>query len=66
MYAFLSALQSLSIGNNTNSAVRADVKVNGRPNNYLRFADDTVLIAKWLEDLQRLINQVVKISEKNL
>lgn len=43
----------------------AGIKVNGRPINNLRFADDTVLIAECLEDLQRMIDQVVKSSEEN-
>lgn len=43
----------------------AGVKVNGRPINNLRFADDTVVIAENMEDLQRLIDQIVESSEEN-
>lgn len=43
----------------------AGVKVNGKPINNLRFADDTVVIAESMSDLQRLIDQIVESSEEN-
>ena len=40
------------------------VKVNGKIINNIRYADDTVLLAETLDDLQGLLDQVVKTSEK--
>lgn len=40
------------------------IKVNGKPINNLRFADDTVLIAEGIEDLQQLLDRVVELSEE--
>lgn len=41
------------------------IKINGRPVNNLRYADDTVLIAETLQDLQELIDAVGKTSEEH-
>ena len=40
------------------------VKVNGKVINNIRYADDTVLIAETLEELQRLMDLVVQTSEE--
>ncbi|KAF2885479.1 hypothetical protein ILUMI_20687 [Ignelater luminosus] len=40
------------------------IKINGIPINNLRCADDTVLIAEILQDLQILMNKVVDVSQK--
>lgn len=40
------------------------IKINDTPINNLIYADDTVVIAETLEDLQTLINRVVVCSEE--
>ncbi|KAF2893901.1 hypothetical protein ILUMI_12267 [Ignelater luminosus] len=39
--------------------------MNGTPVNNIRYADDTILIAGTIEDLQRLVDWVVEYSEKS-
>lgn len=41
------------------------VRINEKPVNNIRYADDTVLIAETLEDLQCILNKVVAASEEN-
>lgn len=41
-----------------------DIKINGITINNLRYADDTVLLAETLEDLQTIINKIVEVSEE--
>lgn len=41
------------------------LKGNDRFINNIRFADDRILIAEGLEDLQRMFDRVVEISEEN-
>ena len=50
---------------NALSEVTAGIKVNGQIVNNLRFADDTLLLAGSLEELQFLIDRVVVGSEKS-
>lgn len=40
------------------------IEINGKVINNLRYADDTVLLAGTLEDLQAIINKIVVISEE--
>ncbi|RZF44527.1 hypothetical protein LSTR_LSTR002300 [Laodelphax striatellus] len=40
------------------------IKINGIPINNLRYADDTVLLAENIEDLQRMLNNVIIASEE--
>lgn len=43
--------------------IECGVKVNGRLINNIRYADDTVVLAENEQDLQRLLNQIVRHSE---
>lgn len=39
-------------------------QVNGKPINNIRFADNTILIAKILENLQTLVTQVIRVIKE--
>lgn len=39
------------------------IKVNGRPINIIRYADDTLPIAESLKDLQQMVDRVVKVGD---
>uniref|UniRef100_A0A8D9DVR2 Craniofacial development protein 2 n=1 Tax=Cacopsylla melanoneura TaxID=428564 RepID=A0A8D9DVR2_9HEMI len=43
---------------------RGGIVINGTPVNNLRYADDTVLLAENIEDLQRMLNKVMEASEE--
>lgn len=38
------------------------IVINGTRINNLRYAEDTVLLAETMEDLQRMLNKVIRIS----
>ena len=44
--------------------VDAGIKVNGKPINKIRYADDTAILANSLEDLQNILNNVTEVSEQ--
>jgi len=44
-------------------ALEEGIVINGKVINNLRYADDTVLIARSIEDLQKILNKVVTASE---
>uniref|UniRef100_A0A8D8SJ40 Craniofacial development protein 2 n=2 Tax=Cacopsylla melanoneura TaxID=428564 RepID=A0A8D8SJ40_9HEMI len=44
---------------------RGGININGRPVNNIRYADDTVLLAETMEDLQRMLNNVIQASEES-
>lgn len=40
------------------------IRVNRKPINNIRYADDTVIFADSLEDLQRLMNKIVECGQE--
>lgn len=42
----------------------AGIKVNGIPINNIRYADDTIIIAENIDDLQRLMNKMVEYGQE--
>lgn len=42
----------------------AGIKVNGIPINNIRYADDTIIMAENIEDLQRLMNRIVECGQE--
>jgi hypothetical protein len=57
-------LYSEDVMNRTLSEQSVGIKINGVRLNNLRFADDTVLIAETLEELQTLVNKIADCSEE--
>lgn len=57
-------LYSKSIMNKALDDQSKGIKINGITINNLRYADDTVLLAETLEDLQAIINKIVEVSEE--
>lgn len=42
----------------------AGIKINGTPTNSIRYADDTAILVKNIEDLQRLMNKMAECGEE--
>ena len=43
---------------------QAEIKIDGRNTNHLRYADDTTLMAESEEELERLLMKVKEMTEK--
>ena len=62
--AYLAYMQSTSCENASLDEPQAGIKIAGRNINNLRYADDTILMAKREEELKSLLMKVKEESEK--